>query len=444
MRYTAFAALGAAVIALGLAAGEALASGFQIKEQSSSKLGNAFAGAGASGDDASILYFNPAGLALFDTDQIQVDSALIVPHAEFSVTSATSGAGTTMTGGDGGDAGQPALVPSLYGVWTVNDRVNLGLSVNAPFGLITSYDDDWAGRYHAITSELHTIMITPSASYKVTDKLSIGGGPFVMYADARLTNGIDFGTICVGSLGASTCSAAGVTPQGADGNVDLQGDDWGYGFAGGLLYEPIKGSRIGLSYRSHTRLKVEGNADFSVPSNASFLTASGAFTDTAVSGTITLPEIVGLSLHHDINDRWAVMADVVWTRWSRFEELRFDFENTAQPDSVTAENWNDTFFTSVGATYKPADGWTLRGGLAFDESPVDDNFRTARIPDQNRYWAAFGADYKIADRITLTAGYTHIWVDDASLNSSGSTTGTLVGNYEASIDIITLGASIRF
>lgn len=444
MTKTVAVALGAAALTLGLTAGGALASGFQIKEQSSSKLGNAFAGAGASGDDPSILFFNPAGLALFDTNQIQVDSALIIPRAEFSITSATSGVGTAMTGGDGGDAGQPVLVPSLYGVWTVNDRVNLGLSVNAPFGLVTSYDDGWVGRYQAITSELQTIMVTPSASYRVNDKLSVGGGPFAMYADARLTNGIDFGTVCAGSLGLSTCSAVGVTPQGADGDVDLQGDDWGYGVAGGLLYEPVKGSRIGLSYRSHTRLKVEGVADFTVPTSASFLTASGAFTDTDVSGTIVLPETIGLSLHHDINDRWAVMADVVWTRWSRFEELRFDFENTAQPDSVTPENWNDTFFSSVGVTYKPAGGWVLRGGLAFDESPVDDNFRTARIPDQDRYWAAFGADYKVADRVSVTVGYTHIWVDNASLNSSGSTSGTISGNYDASIDIIALGASIRF
>lgn len=444
MRKTAYAAISAATVVFVMAATEGFASGFQLKEQSASKLGNAFAGAGASGDDLSITFFNPAGLALFKKNQVQVDSSLIVPRSEFSPTTATSGAGTTMTGGDGGDAGQAAFVPSLYGVWTVNDRVNLGLSVNSPFGLVTSYDDGWVGRYHAITSKLTTVMATPMASYRVNDRLSIGGGPFVTYADARLSNAIDFGTICVGSLGASTCSAAGVTPQGADGSGDLTGDDWGYGIAGGLLYEPIDGTRIGLSYRSHTRLKVEGDADFSVPTSASFLTASGAFTDTAVSGTIVLPETIGVSLHHDINARWAVMADVVWTRWSRFEELRFDFENPAQADSVTPENWNDTFFTSVGATYKPAEGWTLRGGLAFDESPVDDNFRTARIPDQDRYWVAFGADYTVAEWITLTAGYTHIWVDDASLNTSSAAAGTVTGTYDASIDIVTLGATVRF
>ena len=85
---------------------------------------------------------------------------------------------------------------------------------------------------------------------------------------------------------------------------------------------------------------------------------------------------------------------------------------------------------------KLAPGWTLRGGLAYDQSPVDDNFRTARIPYQDRYWATFGADYKFNGMVTLRAGYAHIWVDDASLNTSGSASGTVVGTYESSIDIV--------
>lgn len=429
---------------LAVAGGEVQASGFQIKEQSASKLGNAYAGAGSSGDDLSILFYNPAGLALFSQSQVQADSALVVPHAELSVTSATSGVGTAMTGGDGGDAGQGVFVPSLYAAWVLNDRVNLGLSVNSPFGLVTSYDDNWVGRYHAITSELQTVMVTPLASVRINDRLSVAAGPYLMYADARLTNGIDFGTICAGSVGLATCAGAGVTPQGADGNVDLTGDAWGFGFTGGLLFEPFKGTRIGLSYRSPVELRVEGTADFTVPTSARFLTALGAFTDSAVAGSITLPETVGLSVHHDIDPQWAVMADVIWTGWSRFETLQFEFDNPSQPDSVTPEQWNDTFFAAVGVTYKPAPGWTLRGGLAYDQSPVDDNFRTARIPDQDRYWATFGADYRLSETVSVRAGFAHLWIDDASLNSSSSTAGTVVGTYESSIDIVSLGASIRF
>jgi long-chain fatty acid transport protein len=443
MRVSTAAALGAAGLAVAVA-GEARASGFALKEQSTSKLGNAFAGAGASGDDASILFYNPAGIALFDTPQAQGGISLIIPRSEFSPSNATDGVGQPMSCGDGGDAGSPAGLPSAYIIAPVTDDVNVGLAINVPFGLVTSYDDDWVGRYHAITSRLDTVSITGVASLKVNDRLSIAGGPYFTYAKARLTNGIDFGTICLGSLGAATCSGLGVLPQQADGNVDLQGDDWGTGATVGLLYEPVDGTRIGLSYRSRTKLRVEGDADFTVPDSASALTAGGTFTDSDVAGDLTLPETVSVSVNHDINEKFAIMGDVVWTAWAQFKELRFEFDNPAQPDSVTPENWNDVFFYSVGATYKPTDNWVLRGGDAYDESPVDDNFRTPRIPDQDRYWIALGADYEWNDRLKFSAGYTHIFVDDASLDQTGASSGTLQGEYDSSIDILTLGATFRF
>lgn len=443
MRVAVMAAYGAAGLMLA-SADTARASGFQLKEQSTSKLGNAFAGAGSSGDDASIMFYNPAGIALFDTPQAQADVSLINPNAYLDIASATDGTGGAISGGDGGNAASPAVVPSAYLVAPVNDHVNVGLAINVPFGLRTSYDDGWAGRYHAITSDLETVSVAGVASLKLSDRLSIGGGPFVSHAQTRLTNAIDFGTLCVGALGLGTCSALGALPQQADGKIDVSGDDWSMGFTAGLLYEPVKGTRIGLSWRSQSKVTMQGDADFDVPANASVLTSSGAFTDTTVSGTVTLPEIIGVSLHHDVTDEFAVMGDVVWTAWSRFDELRFSFGNPAQPDSVTPENWNDTFFVSVGATWRPTENWTLRTGVAYDQSPVDDNFRTPRIPDNDRYWVAFGADYQVDERWMLSAGYTHIFVDSSSLDQSSAAAGTLRGTYEGSIDILTLGATLRF
>jgi len=443
MRGATVAALGAAGFAVTLA-GDAAASGFQLKEQSVSKQGNAFAGAGASGEDASILFFNPAGISLFKTPQAHAGISVIAPNAELDITTATDGTGGTMSGGDGGNAGSLAAIPSMYLVAPFNENVNVGLAVNVPFGLKTTYDDDWAGRYHAITSDLQTVSVTGVASLKINDKLSIGGGPYVTYAKARVTNAVDFGTICVGSLGASTCSGLGALPQQADGKADLEGDDWGLGATAGLLYEPVKGTRIGLSWRSQTKLSVQGDADFDVPSNASVLTAGGAFTDSDVTSTVTLPETIGVSVHHDINDEFAIMGDVVWTAWSRFEELRFVFDNPAQPDSVTPENWNDTFFVAAGATWKLDENWILRTGVAYDQSPIDDNFRTARIPGADRYWIAFGADYNLDDRWRVSVGYSHIFVDDASIDDSSAAAGTLRGEYDSSIDIVTLGATYRF
>ncbi|WPZ33709.1 outer membrane protein transport protein [Thalassobaculum sp. OXR-137] len=422
---------------------DAAASGFQIREQSASKLGNAFAGAGSSGDDASILFYNPAGIALFDAPQAQAAVSPISPQIEFSG-SATDATGGPVSRGDGGDAGSPVAVPSAYLVATISDRVNLGLALNVPFGLVTSYDDDWVGRYHAITSELQTVSITGVASLKISDRLSIGGGPVVTYAQSRLTNAIDFGSVCVGTIGLGPCSSFGALPQQADGKIDLQGSDWGMGATAGLLYEPVKGTRIGLSWRSQVRLKVEGDADFDVPANAAILTSGGAFTDSPGSAEVTLPETIGLSVHHDITDTVAVMGDVVWTGWSRFDELRFVFDNPAQPDAVTPQNWNDTIFVALGATWRPTDAWTLRTGVAYDQSPTEQNFRTPRMPDNDRYWVSLGADYRIDPRWTVSAGYTHIFVESSRMDHSEAAAGTLRGSYEGSIDVLTLGATLRF
>ena len=443
MRMATFAACCGVGASLALA-GTALASGFQLKEQSVSKQGNAFAGAGASGDDASIMFFNPAGIALFDQPQAVAGVALVNPNAYLDIDTATDGTGGAISGGDGGNAASPAAVPSAYLVAPVTERVNVGLAINVPFGLRTSYDDGWAGRYHAITSDLKTVSIAGVASLKISDTLSIGGGPYVNYAHARLTNAIDFGTLCVGSLGLGTCSALGALPQRADGKVDVSGDDWSMGAAAGLLYEPVKGTRIGLSWRSPTKVNVRGEAAFDVPDSARVLTSGGAFTDSEISGSVTLPETIGLSVHHDVSDAFAVMGDVVWTGWSRFDELRFTFDNPAQPDSVTPENWNDTVFVALGATWRPTDTWTLRTGVAYDQTPVEDEYRTARIPDKDRYWVSIGADYQVDARWRISAGYTHIFVDKSTIDQSSAATGTLRGEYSGSIDILTLGASLRF
>lgn len=433
----------AIAVLVACSAHDAAASGFLIREQSASKVGNAFAGAGSSGDDASILFYNPAGISRFDTPQAQASVSPVSPHVKFEGT-ATDVTGGTVSGGNGGDAGSPVLVPSAYLVAPVNDRLTIGLALNTPFGQVISYDDDWAGRYQAITSELRAASVSGVASLKVSDSLSIGGGPFISYAQSRLTNAIDFGSICVGSIGLGPCSALGALPQQADGKVDLHGSDWGVGATAGLLYEPVKGTRIGLSWRSHVTLEMEGDADFDVPSNVSLLTSSGAFTDSGGSAEVTLPETIGLSVHHDLTDTVAVMGDVVWTGWSSFEELRFVFDNPAQPDAVSPQNWNDTVFVALGATWRPTDAWTLRTGVAYDQSPTEQNFRTPRLPDNDRYWVSLGADYQLARQWTVSAGYAHIFVESAKLDVSDPTAGRLRGSYDGSIDVLSFGATLRF
>lgn len=416
-------------------AGTASASGFALIEQSAGGLGNAFAGGAASAEDASTIFFNPAGLTRLTGTQFVFGGHVIRPKVEFQDQGSTDIMGAPLRGGEGGDAGDPALVPILYMAHALNERVRVGLGINAPFGLVTDYDADWKGRYQGVTSDVKTININPALAFKMNETLSLGVGVNLQYIEAELSNAVDFGTICFGALGPAGCTAAGLTPQNADGFARVEGDDWSWGFNAGLLLQPNENTRFGLAYRSHVEHTLEGTADFSnVPGP---LTMGGAvFVDTGASAGITLPESVSLSAFRQIDPRWAIMGDVTWTRWSRFEELRIEFDS-AQPDSVTVEDWRDIMRYSIGVNYAYSPTWTLRAGLAYDEAPVRNaSLRTPRIPDGERYWLAFGLGYRLNKDVRLDVSYAHLFVPDQDINHVGSTGDTLTGEYELAVDIL--------
>src|SRR5262249_46573226 len=160
-------------VSLGFARG-AMASGYAIKEQSASLLGTAFAGAGSSAQDPSVMFFNPAGIARLDGYRISGSTSGVFPRTEFTNGgSVLAPLGLPISGGSGGDAGEDALVPAFYVTAAPNDLLHLGLSVNAPFGLSNEYSKDWVGRYHAIESTLETTNINPVVAVKPISWLSL-------------------------------------------------------------------------------------------------------------------------------------------------------------------------------------------------------------------------------------------------------------------------------
>lgn len=432
------------IAALAGVAGNASASGMALIEQNVSGLGNAYAGAAASAEDASTIFYNPAGLTRLKGTQLVFGGTVIRPSIKFHDQGSTSAVGTPLTGGDGGDAGDFSLVPNFYIAHAVDERLRVGLGINAPFGLGTDYEPDWKGRYQAVTSDFKAINFNPAIAYKVNDVLSLGAGVNLQYAEAELSNAIDFGSICFGRVGPGTCTALGLTPQNADGFVRLEGDDWSWGFNAGLLFEPSESTRIGLAYRSHVEHTLEGEADFMGAPTP--LTMGGAiFVDTDASADITLPESVSLSGYHQLDPRWAIMADVTWTRWSRFQELRAAFDS-AQPDSYTTENWDNTLRYSLGVSYAYTPAWTIRAGVAYDESPIpDDSFRTPRVPDNDRWWLALGLSYRASERTRFDLGYAHLFIRDTDIDHvNESIPDTLVGEYDSSTDIFGVQMTWQF
>ena len=239
----AIASLVAAGAALGM--GEASASGFALVEQSVKQVGSAISGGAASAEDASTIFFNPAGMTRIKGDQVVAGAHYIVPSAKFSgdATTNPSLGGAPISGGDGGDASSGALVPSFYYVHELNNQVVLGLGIGAPFGLKTEYDSTWKGRYHALTSDLQTLNINPSVAYKVNDKLSLGAGVNYMRASATLTNAVDYSAGCLQAQAQGApidCATLLLDTPGStatDGTVAVEGDNWSYGFNLGLLYD---------------------------------------------------------------------------------------------------------------------------------------------------------------------------------------------------------------
>jgi len=445
---------------------QAGAAGYAIIEHSATGLGNAFAGAAAVAEDASTIYFNPAGMTYLPGSQMVVAGHIIMPKAEFNdrgsylnpdLTGGTAVAGSLR--GDDADGGVTKFVPNFYFSYQLDDRLFAGIGINAPFGLATEYDEDWVGRYHALDSDITTVNINPSLAWKVNERLSIGAGISVQYIEATLSNTLDFGTICMGMASnpalprppfptVAQCTAAGATPQNADGRVKVEGSDWSWGFNLGAILQLTDNTRLGLAYRSKVSHDLEGRAEFRVPANFQTLLNAGIplFTDTDAMAAVDLPESASFSFVHDFNPQWTVLADVTWTRWSRFDELVIEFDNPNQADSVQPENWEDSWRYSIGAIYRPNGTWTFRAGLAYDETPIDeDTDRTPRIPGNDRTWIALGVGYRISDTMAVDVGYAHLFVDDTKIDALDHTTGhQLVGEYDSAVDIVSAQLTVDF
>lgn len=427
--------------------GIANAAGFGLIEQSGSGMGNAYAGAAAVAEDASTIFFNPAGMTYLPDSQLVVAIHAIKPSADFSNQGSRSGVGTPMTGGDGGDAGDWAFVPNLYFAKAINDSFRVGLGINAPFGLKTEYSDTWVGRYHAIKSELTTININPSLAFKVNDMVSLGAGVSYQRAEAELTNAVDFGTICFGTFGPGACSGLGITPQADDGHVKIKGNDWSWGYNLGAMFQPTSSTRLGLAYRSEIKQELEGHVNFSSVPTA--FAASPRFAYGKVKAEVKLPASASLSAFQQVNEQWEVMADVTWTEWSSFQELRVIRDSgplSGQTLSVQPENWHNAIRSSLGASYKYNDALKLRAGVAYDESPVSNSYRTPRIPDSDRTWLALGANYKFSTNSSMDVGYTHIFFKDSTINQGAvpSSTGNLVGDYNSDVNIFSMQYTHNF
>ncbi len=437
----------AAALAAGGSAVDARASGFALIEQGVRGLGNAYAGGSAVAEDATTIFFNPAGLTRLEDSNLELGLHLIRPDATFHNEGSTL---TPLLGdipliGSDGESSYVATVPNIYWARKMNDKIHLGLGINVPFGLETEYDDDWIGRYHGTKSAIHTININPTLAWKMNDQWSLGLGLNAQYLDAELSNAIGFGTI-----NALVGAGLPLTPQGDDGYVTMSADDYAYGYNLGFLFELSDETRFGLAYRSEMDYTLEGDANFTTPNAyAEIIAGLAGLVDGPVTTDITLPQTISLSTYSDLTDQWAIMGDITWTGWSCVEELRVEFESGAD-DSVTTLEWDDTYRVAMGFSYDWSDKWDLRFGGAYDETPIpNEERRSVRVPGNDRWWLTFGGTYEISDSLALSGGYAHIIVSHPVIHKSGNmvedtSRGLLHGTYDSNVDILSVQLSWSF
>ncbi len=403
------------------------AAGFHLREQSAAAQGNAFAGATAGAENISYTYYNAAGLTRHKGTQFNIGGTYIAPKS--TAKNVTDAQGNRDA--DVQNVVHAAVSPNITVSHQLNEKTFLGIALNTPYGMITKYDKDWVGADHGITSDLKTATVTPMAAYKATDKLSLGAGLQFQYAWAHLTN---------------SSSATQTNTVTANGNAL----DAGYQL--GALYELDENTRFGIGYRSEVKQKLKGKIKSSGSnfSNISGYETYGATFDALlnqkISAKLNTPALLSFGAYHDINEKWAVMAEYQRAFWSSFQNLTFTSRNGGYVISRVNENWRDTNFYSVGTSYMLDSQWKLRLGLAYDQSAVRYQHRTPRIPDSDRIWYSVGLGYKYNENLSFDAGYTYISAHNTKVNTAvtGNSGSHITADYTNSVKVFALSVNYSF
>lgn len=423
------------LIALGVSAmvggtAGAHAAGFALIEQNGSGLARSYAGSAAVADDASTIFFNPAGLTYLPGAQVVVAGSAINLSTEFTDNGSSAippAVAGLPKGGNGGDAGGIGIVPNLYASAPIGDKFAVGLGINAPFGLKTEYDDTWVGRFQGIKSDIKTINVNPTVAWKLNDRFSLGAGVNWQQIEAQLTNAV--------VLGANT---EGRT------KLDANGDAWGWNV--GAMFKVSEDMRIGLAYRSAMRQSLSGDITVAFMSGAAVPGQSGP-----ARADVKLPDSATLSVFQRFNDKWDFMGDIQWTHWSTIKEIDILSETTGALRDRLSLEFDDAWRVAFGAQYHHTERWTFKGGLAWDQTPVQDAFRTVRLPDNDRYWVSFGARYRFNQRFAFDIGYAHLFLPSGDVNfvrtpvgGTAATTSRVSGSYDGSVDILSAQLTVTF
>ena len=441
MKNPTFKIAAVAMMVAGAFATQTYAAGFQLSEQSAIQMGRAMAGAGVVGDDLSAVHYNPAGMTLLSGTRMQATGTWVAVNLDYEGDSGQSENGRLK--------GQ--IIPAGFITHQINDSLWAGLGLTVPYGMGTEFGEGWEGRERGTESMILTFDINPNLAWKINEKLSVGGGVSLQYAKAELGSGRI------------------VSENGHTINSNVKGDSWAWGWNVGVMFQPVETVRLGLAYRSHIAHNADGHTTLSNVPNAllSSHIAHNADGHTTLSNVpnallnphapsvsnlrsdmevrIKTPDTVTLSATWEATDALRLSGTARWSKWSNFRSLNvqnLDLAGTKLGTTVVENNWDDTWFFSVGADYKLNGQWTVRGGVAYDQGPVENQYRMAVIPDTDRVWFSGGASYKYTDNLTFDFGATYIkGVGDTDLYDKVG--GKKIGEFK-SLDSYIFSAQMQY
>ena len=412
-----------------LVAVQAQASGYHFGVQSVSSQGVANSNA-AEAADASVVFYNPAGITNLDGTNFSGALIVVDPHVSASNVSVTRPGlpSQSFTGGNGGTPTSPVVVPQLYLTHQINDKLYAGLGVFVPFGDKTNWDSNWAGRYNGINLEVQTLAFNPQIAYKFNDHFSVGAGVSAQYMEAKFSKAIIAGVV------------PALPPVLVDGQLNYKGNDWGYGFNLGATWTVDPTLRFGFAYRSSIKETLSGDSKGNVVANGAPIAALTA------TGTIDIetPESYSINFYKQLNDKWGVSGDYTRTGHSKLNEIKLQLANGAS--ATIPQNWNDTNRFSLGLQYQYSDQLKLRTGIAFDQSPVpSDNLRIVGLPDSDRTWFSFGLNYAFNKDTSMDVAYTYVDIKDSSMKTLETTSGTTTSaNFSSYANIFGLQLNHKF
>ncbi|CAM7841666.1 long-chain fatty acid transporter FadL [Lelliottia nimipressuralis] len=403
----------ALAVAVAIVSTSAWSAGFQLNEFSSSGLGRAYSGEGAIADDAGNVSRNPALITMFDRPTFSMGAVYIDPDVNVTGKSNLTGQSANQD-----NIAPVAWVPNMHFVMPINDQFGWGASVTSNYGLATEFNDSYAAGIYGGKTDLQTINLNLSGAYRLDSNWSFGVGFDAVYAKAKIER-------YAGSLGPLLAGQlqGRVPPSMLDGinSPDdqiayLKGDEWGFGWNAGILYELDKNNRWGLTYRSEVKIDFDGDYKSSIDPNLSNIFASMGLTGLPAgtggrtqSGALTLnlPEMWEVSGYNRVAPQWAVHYSLTYTSWSQFQELKAT-GNDGQTLFYKDESFKDAYRIALGTTYYYDKNWTFRTGIAFDDSPVPADKRSISIPDQDRLWLSAGMTYAFNDDASIDVGASYM------------------------------------